>query len=260
MTEIYTTDMFPYNEIGSSGLQRKWISKSQDLIVKEQLINKFEWRDDLVEVIGSTICNQLKVPWLSHIRYEPCTIVDEVGNKTHGCFYRTEGLTEEFVEMYKVLIYNGYKNEMSGIDMLSAMFKSFERMQIRNAKEYLAAMFLVDYLICNTSRSLRTFGVSMINRKYPMKMYPIGDFGGGLFQGLYKNVIFPVPQLIGELQYGLLSCTFQQAMVLFMRHTNIMQMIPKYLDVTGLEFPNDSAVELFCIQCKSMNILVKGVM
>ena len=259
MLTINTTEMFPYAEMASTGLQRQWISKSQDVIVKEQLINKFEWRDDLVDVIGSAICKQLSTGWFSHINYELCTIIDDDGKQSKGRCYKVPQDMGEYAEMYKAMIACGFDKALTGVELLSALFKTFEKLCIRYGKDYLTAMFLVDYLLCNYSRDLGTFGVVMRDRINPMNMYPIGNFGGGLFQGLYKNILFPIPTLIQEMEYRLLGCTFQQAMVLFMRHTNITSIIPSELNVTGLEFPDDKSVELFCIQCRSLNIITKGV-
>lgn len=259
MLTIDTTEMFPYAEMASRGLQRQWISKSQDMVVKEQLIDKFEWRDDLVDVIASAICKQLSTSWFSHIHYEPCEIIDNDNRKSYGRCYRLPKDIGEYAEMYKALIVCGYEKALQGVELLSAIFKTFETLCIRTGKDYLTAMFLVDYLLCNHSRDLGTFGIAMKDRINPMHMYPVGNFEGGLFQGLYKNILFPVPTLIQEMQYNLFGCSFQQAMVLFMRHTNISSIIPSELDVTGLEFPDDKAVELFCIQCKSLNIITRGV-
>lgn len=67
-------------ESTSKGAQRKWLSGDRKFLIKEQFYYQLRhWNDDLVEVIASSIGNQLGIncveQWLGNISGQDCSFL-----------------------------------------------------------------------------------------------------------------------------------------------------------------------------------------
>lgn len=88
---------------------------------------------------------------------------------------------------------------------------------------------------------------------------PLFDFGQGMFQGTYASLLMPVEDSVDTLIYKPYMKSFKEVLKFFMRQGVIRANMPDEIDVFGLEFPDFNAAILLGLQCKSLNIKLKGV-
>ena len=245
----------------SNGDQRKWHIKTdkEDIYVKEQLFLKVRWKDNLVEKIASAICRQLDIDWLRYSEYELCEIVDD-SEVTQGCYsYSFLKESEELVTLYNMMLTTN-TTLLSSDDIPKIYLKllnTFTDFGIEKATDYLSVLFLVDYLLCNTDRHLSN--ITAIRYEHGYKSAPMFDFGQGLFQGSFSHAIMPVQEMMHMLSYKPYMRSFEDVMKFYWSQGTIRSYIPKELDVTGLQFPDFNSAIVLGLQCKSLNIKLKGV-
>lgn len=164
----------------SKGAQRKWLSKDEQFLIKEQFYYQLRyWNDDLVEVIASGIGKQLGIncveQWLGNISGSDCSFSHYWGDKRFISFGRFSGYE-------KILEYTDVVDRIKfAIDL------AFKITQL-DLTQYLANMTIMDFLIGNEDRHFFNFGILHDGKNY--EIAPLFDFGLGLFEHdvFYKDL------------------------------------------------------------------------
>ncbi len=123
------------------------------------------------EVLSSEICERLG---FSHVKYTLDTYKDMVVSKC-PCFINKD---TELVTCYQI------RNDMKrhdNIEDYEEYLKKLEEMGIKNAREKLENMFILDYIIMNEDRHLNNFGIIRdVNTLKWLDVAPIFDNGQSL--------------------------------------------------------------------------------
>lgn len=158
----------------SKGAQIKWRSSDGQWFIKEQFYFQARyWNDDVVECLASDIMKQLGIfcveQHLGTIGGLGCSYSKWWGSKTFISFGKLD--RENKLAKYK--------------DPLDKMYYAEEVLSKRigdEAKQYLADLILIDFIIGNEDRHAYNFGIWFDESKIKFELAPIFDCGLSLFE------------------------------------------------------------------------------
>lgn len=245
----------------SLGNQPKWHNLKDGSFIKGALFNGIEWRDYLVECIGSRIASQIKIPGFRYAEYEVCTYTLN-GAEHYGCwspnFLRKN---ESLITLYSFMCKAGLDWEMKpSIAELYGQLSSFYFQATGSSQtQYLSALFAIDFLIANTDRHLRNFAIIKNLETGEVYPSPAFDFGMGLFQGNTDLLDFTTKRRIQRLKYSPFNTSFEKALSVYKAQHDIASLLPEPIDLTGLKFPDMDSKALIATHSKLLSRHVKGV-
>lgn len=241
----------------SKGNQRKWYDSQRNVFIKSQFYYQDRyWRDDLVEVIASTIGAQLKTSisitkYVSH-RYKTGGLSFWGCESDNFC-----GSGETYVSFAKLLKLNGLTWEPTGNagQNFDNIRDTMQFMTGIDAAEYLEVMALVDFLVGNEDRHLNNFGV--INSEDGFRLAPIFDSGLGLFEhdGRYTGVPFRECLSLMRCQpFGIDNTEIITAL-----RPGLERFLPGKIDLTGVQLPSVKAGSYLRNRCSFLGVDLIGV-
>lgn len=129
--------------------------------------------EPLCEVLATMIAESLNLP---HVPY---SLIIRKGNLLSSCPCFITPNTE-LITAWAILKDNVKSN--SAIELYNIYVRILEDHSIRNVREHLAKMFILDYLIVNTDRHLGNFGIIRnVNDLFWSSMAPVFDSGMAMF-------------------------------------------------------------------------------
>lgn len=249
----------------SKGNQRKWLSPLTNEIIKEQFYYQERyWRDDLVEVIASTLAQQMNLYNVKVVVQKPCIVRD--GKKetfgvistdftnTCGKFVSINHLIKSIegdmtdtkdIETRWFLVLNGLQ-KVTGLDLTN----------------YLIVTSILDYLVGNEDRHLNNLGVTIKDNEF--QVAPLFDFGLGLFEHDEQYLHRPFRECLALMQCKPFA-TDNQNVIDFIReyYANTIYDIKNYLplefDLTGVDVPSAKAGSYLRNRCSILGVVLKGV-
>ncbi len=249
----------PLDNCGSKGFQRKWYNERENLYVKEGLKYTYPSKDYYVEVLSTAILRQLNIPGIRYADYSCCEIVCK-GAASIGC------VSPNFLRSNEVLVTLHVLNSIAAIgrpirsgdvtETLLNILNLFLYFGVEHYNEYLAVMFLVDYLLVNIDRHQYNINVIFNKKTKQYTIAPLFDFGYGLLQSGDMPNALSLEEKVKYLRYEPFDEPFDMILELFMYQGYIQKYIPSVLDVSGLIFPERDALILFLRQCNKLGIKV----
>lgn len=247
--------------VGSSkGNQRKWYLASEDVFIKEQFFyqGKF-WNDNLVEVIASTIANQMNLFEVSVVQQQVCDIVDYDGI-THGVYSKNFSNNKRFVPYKRLLDANNqhFEEKDSIADKWDSVIQNVKSITELDYTNYLIVMSLIDYLVGNEDRHLNNFGV-LQDRYGGFSLAPLFDFGLGLFEHdrVYEGL--PFRECIKEMQCKPFNSSNQKVIDWLKNQYDLQKFFNGILDLTGCKIPSPKAGSYLRNRCMNLGLELIGV-
>lgn len=260
MDTINVDSSIPLSAASSKGDQAKWRT-ADGYYVKSGLFYCVDWQDYKVEVIGTQLCQQLYGDTVEYAQYHPCKILS--GNHTYlGCYSKSFLKDDESIVTFHrfAAAHDIQLAEAPGIaDVYLFLCKIMREADCLNYDEYLAQVFLVDYLLGGTDRHLNNFALVYNSKTHVYKPAPLFDFGVGLFQGFLPSLDKPFKEIIKLIRYKPYGVDFPTVMHFYKTMGYIQKYIPQRINVRGWDFPNQKAALLFIYQCRSLNIKIIGI-
>lgn len=234
----------------SKGAQHKWQSTDGKYYLKEQFQESGRfYKDYLVEEISSRLCHQLNLGSIRFAEYRSC----QLSNGNWACISKNFLMPGESLYTFEKIGLPGYHC----LNTIEEQFSELNSIPCENLSEYLATIFLVDYLLSNTDRHLNNLAVckGVTGRYYGA---PLFDFGRGLLEcdSELDDVEFEDIDL--WLQYQPYLGGFDQVLELYQKHYDFYKYLPRMFDVTGWKFPSMRGFRLFCKRCTNLGVGVKG--
>ena len=248
-----TKDFTPVEKSTSKGNQRKWYYREENIFVKEQFLyqNKL-WRDDLVELIGSGIGNQLICG--SAVLQQGLCYIEDAGVRTRGVYSNNFLMDDEsFVSFADVLNIEGksfldHESVDYKFNFVLDLFKDLTGLDLTN---YLVCMSMIDYLIGNEDRHLNNFGVICGNK---FKEAPLFDFGLGLFEHDLRYEGEPLRSCI-HMMVSKPFHTDNQVVIDYLSDNGLSRpFLPETLDLSSFEFPSKKARAYVRNRCIKLGI------
>lgn len=187
----------------SKGNQEKYVNTSDNMYIKAcfEYDGKI-WRDDLVEVVATSLCTYLDIPVVSQ---GLCTICKDSINKTGSYslnFLRDEERLIHYAEMIELVTGNftldqrktlkkRYGNSLQ--DRFNYMLYIYTHfLDEMTARQYLENMQLVDALLLNEDRHENNYGVIYNEELDTYRLEVLYDFGLSLFEHdrMYTNTTY----------------------------------------------------------------------
>lgn len=247
-------------ESTSKGNQRKWFSASADVFVKEQFFYQGKyWKDNLVEVIASSIGAQMNLFGVEVLRQDVCQVVE--GTKTtFGVFSPKFGAGKRFISYKRLLDMNGlFFDESASIESKwDSVLKNVKIVTGLEYSNYLLVMSLIDYLVGNEDRHLNNFGV-LFSDDTSFSMAPLFDFGLGLFEHdrIYEDR--PFRECVKKMQCKPFSANNQKLIDWLSKQYDLRKFFHGSLDLSRCEIPSPKAGSYLRNRCMALGIELKGV-
>lgn len=169
-------NLYTPNNTSDGMLKKTWVVESD----KKRYLLKSSLRqmdlEPFCEVLASDIC---KVINLDHVDYT----IDQIGHKIMSkceCFI---DINTEYISSFSILRFENVDlNAERGTSVYKYYIKILEEKGIKNVKEKLLKMFILDYLIVNKDRHLGNFGVVRdVNSLQWLDIAPIFDSGQAMY-------------------------------------------------------------------------------
>lgn len=173
----------------SEGNQKKYISKNREWYYKCCFYyqGKF-WRDDLVEVIASTIGNK-------YVTSSDCETLQQYSVSrfnSNGVFSRNFLRDdEEYIPFGRLLAVNDLEIPLGKkLTTFRSIVDVYDKLCGVDATDFLLVQSFLDFLVGNEDRHLYNFGAIKTTTGY--RLHPLFDFGLGMFEHdrLYEDYIF----------------------------------------------------------------------
>jgi hypothetical protein len=230
----------------SKGNQKKWYDPINKIYVKERfLYQDVFWKDDLVEIIGSNIGNQLMLKNTIVINQELAEIVGEGYHRFGVCSrdFNKDGF--RFISFAKLsnIVGEEFPEHISLEGMWEFILDFYERHTKLDLREYFIAMSIIDFIVGNEDRHFGNFGCLTNDKEY--KVAPLFDFGLGLFE--HDRRYLDIPFIIAKRKMSFLPFTVDEKKVIeyLSKRYNVEDFLPKFFDCTDLVFPSANAIEYF---------------
>lgn len=245
----------------SKGNQQKWYNKKTDCYIKAQFYYQDKyWRDDLVEILGSSIGEQLNLEnkAVSVLHQNPCNI-ERTDRTLHGVFSKNfcrEG--ERFLSFQRILMLNSLDYPyLAGIaDKWNFVIDTMRQYCNVDYTDYLITMTIIDFLIGNEDRHLNNFGVLTDEKSY--RLHPLFDFGLGLFEHdrRYEGKSFKSCLKMMECKpFHRNNC---KVMDYIQSHYSLENYLPPELDLEGYAFPSEKSTSYLLNRSRYLGIKIKG--
>lgn len=171
----------PLARSSSKGNQEKYLDNIQDYYIKVcfQYSGRY-WKDNLVEILATRICNQLDIPVVSQ---GLCT-VERDGETLNGS-YSSNFLrpVETFITYNEMLCDRPEIKSNSLLDRFNFQLGIYkEYISEEDARQYLEDMHLIDCIVLNEDRHYNNYGVVYNNMTRTYRKAELFDFGLGLFE------------------------------------------------------------------------------
>lgn len=257
-----TEDLIEFNSTSSKGNQRKWKSCNGKFYVKEQLFeNNVYCSDNKVEVIASDILKQLQVPY-SFADYYLCSIKDKNDKITSGCVsanFVPDGY--ELITLYRILEKKGisWESMLSVKDCWKYICDIMQDISGADCKNYLATLFLCDYLVLNTDRHLNNIAFLRNINSLELQPSPMFDFGRGLLECDAELYDMPVTKAVDKTRLRPFGFRAVKVIDVILSDVDILSKYNKVIDITNFEFPNLKSKELLTLLCSNVGLSVKEV-
>jgi hypothetical protein len=246
----------------SKGNQQKWFDENGDYYIKAQFWYQGKyWRDDLVEIIGSAIGEQmiLKNKQVSVLNQKPCNI-ELMTKSLHGVYSKNfcrEG--ERFFPFQRILFMNGleFPYTASIAEKWNFVLDTVQRLCHVDYTDYLIVMTIIDFLVGNEDRHLNNFG--LLTDDISCRLAPLFDFGLGLFEHdrRYEGTSFRECVKMMECK------PFYRDNCKVIDYINsrypLEDYLPAQLDLGGYEFPSAKATSYLLNRGRYLGVDIKGV-
>jgi hypothetical protein len=198
LVNYHPIDFYSPNNTSDGMLKKAWIigeNKKRYLLkglFKQKELEPFN------EILAGMICEIIQLDYIPYT----IEIYNNVLLSKCECFINKD---TELISAYAVLKYNNINMDINYIDMYNQYISILENQGIKNAREKIQKMFILDYLIVNQDRHLGNFGIirNVENLKW-MDIAPNFDSGQSMYS---QNEIY---------EYD-----FNQAYGCFFNHKNI---------------------------------------
>lgn len=247
-------------ESTSKGNQLKWMFEPENLYIKAQFYYQGKyWRDDLVEILATTIGQQLFYKQVEILDQHRC-IIHDYGQEYYGVYstnFCREG--ERFISFYRIMqLYNlefPYNDSIEKKwDFVIETIKSVASIDYT---EYLIIMTLTDYLSGNEDRHLSNFG--LITNNTTFRLAPLFDFGLGLFEHDRKYEGLPFRECLKMMNFKPFHKEGDDVIHFLKSRYDLHKYLPDSIDLTGVELPSMKASSYLLNRSNRLNVVFKGI-
>lgn len=167
-------DFYTPNNTSDGMLKKAWVVEDGKRYLLKGSYKKYQF-EPLNEVLASMICKVLELDYVPYaIDYISQTIVSKC-----ECFVTKD---TELISAYSIMKYHQIDYDLTAKELYKKYISILQEQGLKNVKEDLAKMFILDYLIVNTDRHAGNFGVirNVETHKW-MKIAPVYDSGLSMF-------------------------------------------------------------------------------